>query len=79
MVTRRSGENELKGRIDPARGWNIVRTQWLKGGHVSFEARIGLRKDGERWAPSAIAYYAHNYKEGQEPTSLVTITHAAAL
>jgi len=66
----------LRWWIDPARGWNAVRSAMIRDGKTEAYSTTRLRQWGEAWFPESVAYFADGYRDGREP--YVTICVSAA-
>jgi hypothetical protein len=66
----------LRWWIDPAQGWNAVRSVMIRDGKTEAYSSVSFRESSGVWFPEAIAYHSSGYRDGLQP--YVTITVSAA-
>ncbi len=63
--------------IDPAKGWNIVRSVLFENDKLLTEERITLKQFGDTWYPEKWQLFESTHNEGTTPAEEIVITHAA--
>jgi hypothetical protein len=75
-ITAHTDYGAIKWWLDPRRGDAPVRAAVIENGTVAAESRCTLRQFDGVWYPEVIAFYSAAYKEGREPTKVLTV-HSA--
>ncbi|MCG3125608.1 MAG: hypothetical protein CHACPFDD_00433 [Phycisphaerae bacterium] len=73
VVSAQRDRSTLEWWIDPEKEWLVVRAAELKDGKVLAEARSTPRRFGDSWYPSTVELFHADYKDGKEPTDVVSI------
>jgi hypothetical protein len=69
------GPDECRWWIDPARGWNVVRTAVFSGGREISGMRFTLEQTDGVWFPARVEY-SRQTADGRELTTIMTILSA---
>jgi hypothetical protein len=76
VVKAERPDGALTWWIDPQRGWQATRITFAREGVVEKEARIAVSKIGEYWFPQSVMFFSAGYRDGTEPSDVVTVDRA---
>lgn len=77
VVTAKIGDDTVRQWwVDPARGWNVIRTTYDVDGERLLELRAGLAQFDGVWFPETISVYNRQWCDGKEPFETLQVSRA---
>lgn len=76
VVTARCGEGELRWWLNPAEGWNPVKTEVWRGTRLLARSRVKNRLFGDTWFPDDVWYLSPAFQNGEQPFQVLHVTMA---